>query len=177
MKLPTDPTSIILMGVSGSGKTTTGHHLAKVTGFPFFDGDDYHPSANIKKMSAVQPLTAEDRIPWITKIIELINENSQTTIIIACSALTQAIRNRIKKNSPTDCAFIYLKGSYNLIKSRLENRGEHYMKTNLLASQFKALEEPNEALTIDIEKSPDEVCKAILTKLCIKPRELRESST
>jgi gluconokinase len=152
---------IILMGVSGSGKTTIGNLLSKRTGFPFFDGDDYHPDANIRKMAGGTPLTDQDRKAWITQMADVINRATAKHKILACSALSEFIRALMIKEIMEPCYFVFLKGEYDLIKERMEKREEHYMKPGMLASQFETLEEPKSALTIGIENSPAYICDTI----------------
>ncbi|MFC1838194.1 gluconokinase [Thermodesulfobacteriota bacterium] len=152
---------IILMGVSGSGKTTIGNLLSKQTGIPFFDGDDFHPDVNVRKMAEGAPLTDRDRIAWIEQVSGFINSAPYKHKILACSALNKFIRGLIIKDIEEQCCFVFLKGSYDLIKDRMEKREDHYMKAGMLASQFNALEEPGNALIVDIENSPDSVCDLI----------------
>ena len=159
---------IILMGVSGSGKTTIGKLLSKQTGIPFFDGDDFHPEINIQKMAEGTPLTDGDRVAWIGQIADHINSVPSSNKILGCSALSKYIRSLINKNIEEPCSFVFLRGGYDLIKKRMEKRDNHYMKSGMLAGQFEALEEPGNALLVDIGNSPDQICdeiyKAVLNK-------------
>ena len=154
---------IILMGVSGSGKTTIGRLLARDLGWDFYDADDYHPPDNIAKMANGIPLTDEDRQPWLQSIqdliIDLIQQNKHA--IIACSALKEIYRNKLHVKHIVQ--FVYLLGSFELIKERLTSRQRHFMTTDLLASQFAALEEPQDVLAIDISATPEEIVSAIRT--------------
>ena len=152
---------IILMGVSGSGKTTIGNLLSKRTGFPLFDGDDFHPDPNIRKMAEGTPLTDHDRMAWIGQIADVVNSAPTKHKILACSALSKFIRALIIKEIKERCYFLFLKGGYDLIRERMEKREKHYMKSGMLASQFEALEEPESALIISIEKSPAQICDEI----------------
>jgi len=152
---------IILMGVSGSGKTTIGNLLSEQTNIPFFDGDDFHPEINIRKMSEGTPLTDQDRVAWIEKIAEFMNNSDAKYKILACSALSSFIRELIVNKINESCYFIFLKGDFGLIKKRMDKRGKHYMKSGMLASQFKTLEEPENALIINIEDSPNQICDVI----------------
>ena len=157
------PLIIILMGVSGSGKTTIGRLLAQDLGWPFYDGDDFHPQANIDKMRQGIPLTDDDRDAWLTALrqqIETFIDNRQSAVL-ACSALKQAYRERLRGDRP-EVRFIYLKGDYALIRQRLQGRQGHFMKADLLSSQFATLEEPKGVPAIDIAQEPG----AIVT--CIK---------
>ena len=154
---------IILMGVSGSGKTTVGKLLARDLGWDFHDADDYHTPDNVAKMSRGIPLTDDDRLPWLQKlhdlILDCIRQNKQ--VVIACSALKEMYRTRLQINHLVQ--FVYLVGSFELIKERLTKRQRHFMTTDLLASQFAALEEPQDVLAIDISATPEEIVSAIRT--------------
>jgi gluconokinase len=154
---------IILTGVSGSGKTTIGRLLARDLGWDFYDADDYHPPENIAKMASGIPLTDEDRQPWLQAlhalILDRIQQNEQA--VIACSALKEIYRSRLHINHIVQ--FVYLVGSFELIKERLMSRQRHFMTTDLLASQFAALEEPQDVLAIDISATPEEIVSAIRT--------------
>src|ERR1700710_2321231 len=143
---------VILMGVSGSGKTTIGARLAQDLGWRFLDADDFHPPENIRKMTAGEPLTDEDRQPWIERLRREIAAAlaAPESITLACSALSVASRSRLAVDA-NRVRFVYLKGTLALIRQRLRNRSGHFMKDNMLASQFAALEEPSDALVVDID--------------------------
>ncbi len=136
------------MGVSGCGKTTLGRLLSEQIGWPFFDGDDYHPPANIEKMSRGFPLTDTDRAGWLDQLAGLLREQRRAgqSCILACSALKSAYRQRLAIGP--EVRFVYLQGEYTLFFERLQRRQGHYMKADLLESQFAALEEPQDALVI-----------------------------
>jgi carbohydrate kinase (thermoresistant glucokinase family) len=158
---------IIIMGVSGVGKTTIGKLLAEATGLPFYDGDDYHSSANIAKMAAGNALTDIDRQEWLEKLHELLQ--TQLTIkgcILACSALKEKYRQVLERNLP-NVNFVYLKGSYQEVLKRLEGRKGHYMKADLLQSQFDILEEPTNALTINIQLSVEDIVATIVKQFSL----------
>ena len=141
---------VLFMGVSGSGKTTTGQALAKALSWPFIDGDDLHPTANVAKMAAGHPLTDADRWPWIDRIGEEMEKLLQRgeNGIFACSALKRAHRQRLLRAG--DVRIVYMKGDAETIGARLATRKHRYMPASLLPSQFAALEEPDSALVVDI---------------------------
>ena len=141
---------ILMMGVSGSGKTTTGQALAKALGWAFTDGDDLHPEANVAKMASGQPLTDADRWPWIERIAQAMEKMLARgeSGVFACSALKEAHRRRML--SAGDVRLVYMKGDQALIGARLAARAHRFMPASLLPSQFAALEEPTNALVVDI---------------------------
>jgi gluconokinase len=158
--------AIILMGVSGSGKSSLGRQLSKFLGWPFFDGDDFHPEENIAKMSQGIPLDDDDRFVWLAILHDLIAENlvEGKSILLACSALKQKYRDQLSQGNP-GIIFVYLKGNFELIFSRLQNREYHFMKKEMLRSQFDTLEEPVDALEINIDQSFDSIIKQTLDRL------------
>lgn len=154
------------MGVSGSGKTTIGRLLAKDLGWPFYEGDKFHPAVNIEKMSSGIPLTDDDREPWFAALKQLIrslNLASQCAVM-TCSALKQVYRDNLKE-STSHIVFVYLKGSESLIRSRMLQRDAHFMPEDLLASQLNLLEEPEDALTLDLALSPTSLITKIKQEL------------
>ncbi|HOA24902.1 MAG TPA: gluconokinase [Aggregatilineales bacterium] len=159
---------VVLMGVSGSGKTTIGQMLAEQVGWPFYDGDSFHPPENIAKMRRGEPLTDADRDGWLAALSELAARLSETgqPALIACSALKHAYRERLRE-AGDDVRFVYLKGSYELIRTRLESRREHFFQPALLDSQFEALEEPSDAPTVDIQQPPEAIIQQIRQALGI----------
>ncbi|MBP7688471.1 MAG: gluconokinase [Thermoflexales bacterium] len=156
---------IVIMGVSGCGKTTIGQQLADRLGWPFFDGDAFHPPANIDKMSRGIPLNDEDRAGWLDAIADRMRELLAVgqSSVFACSALKQKYRDQLQMFDQVK--FVYLRGDYDLIWSRMQQRPGHYMKPNMLASQFEALEEPRDALTLDIGQPPDQMVEHIIQTL------------
>ena len=152
------------MGVSGCGKSTIGKLLADTLNIPFFDGDDFHPDENVKKMSSGLALNDQDRLPWLQNINSFANQKlQQESLVIACSALKEKYRTLISVGINTQ--FIYLKGSKELITLRLQNRADHFMPTSLLDSQFETLEEPRNAITVSIDQSIETILKEILGKI------------
>lgn len=157
---------VILMGVSGSGKTTIGEKIAAATGGEFFDGDDFHPEANIKKMHAGIPLDDADRLPWLKRLRQLIEEQETkpAPTFIACSALKRSYRDILAPNDP-QVTLVYLKGSFSLISERLHARHGHFMPESLLRSQFDALEQPDDCVCVDIDQEPDAIVADLRQKL------------
>jgi gluconokinase len=156
---------VIVMGVAGSGKTTVGTMLAKAMHCEFLDGDSLHPATNVEKMSHGIPLTDADRAPWLAAIhARLLDSFTHgDCLVVTCSALKRAYRTVLAEGIPI--AWVYLKGSARLIQSRLQHRTGHYMKAAMLASQFEALEEPADALTLDISQPPETLVEQILAEL------------
>jgi len=153
------------MGVSGSGKTTVGTLLASQLGWEFADGDDYHPAANVEKMRSGIPLTDTDREPWLGILRALISGwiAAETNAVLACSALKQAYRERLKVGP--DVRVVYLKGEAPLLHGRMRSRIGHFMTERMLASQLTTLEEPPDAVVVDIGQSPDEIVAQIRRKV------------
>lgn len=159
---------IILMGVSGAGKSTVGKKLAAELGWAFYDADDFHSQANIKKMASGTPLTDADRAAWLEELGRLIRglDHDRQSAVLACSALKAAYRTKLANGGgDADLRFVYLKGDYDLIARRLRARHGHYMKVRLLESQFETLEEPEEALTLDAARTPEAIVEDIRRKL------------
>lgn len=149
---------IVVMGVAGSGKTTVGQLLAQELGWPFYDGDDFHPPANVAKMQAGTPLTDADRADWLEALHRLITQRDGAgkSAIIACSALKQSYWQVLG-----DVRIVYLKGDYERFRQRLQSRPGHFFKADLLPSQFATLEEPGDAITVDAEQEPASIVQAI----------------
>jgi gluconokinase len=157
---------IILMGVSGSGKTTIGERLARALGWPFYDGDQFHPPANVAKMQQGLPLTDEDRWPWLHALRAHIETWVQQgmSAVLACSALKQAYREHLVIDE-AEVKLVYLKGDYDLIQERLAQRRGHFMPPGLLASQFAALEEPEWGVIVDVVHPPETIVALIREQL------------
>lgn len=152
----------IVMGVAGSGKTTIGKLLAEEVGWAFYEGDDFHPPANVDKMRRGIPLSDQDREPWLRALRALIEDllRNGKHAVIACSALKEEYRMFLKQGDD-DVRFIYLKGSYALIHERLRKRRGHFMGASLLESQFETLEEPSDEIIVDISPEPQKVVENI----------------
>ena len=159
---------VIVMGVSGSGKTSVGRSLAEKLGWDFYDADDFHPPANVAKMASGTPLDDSDRAPWLAALHDRISSSLKADQpgVLACSALKDRYRRQLMDGNQ-GVQVVYLKGSYELIWSRMEKRTDHYMKPHMLKSQFDALEEPANAFTIDIAMSLDEIVQEIISSLSI----------
>ena len=164
---------VVVMGVSGAGKSTIGKLLAERLGVPFLDADEYHPPENVAKMAAGTPLNDADRWPWL----ELLNGKliEQKNAVLACSALKEVYRQRLSQGI-ADCRFVYLRGSLELIRSRLAERKHRYMPASLLESQFATIEPPSDAIAIDISAGIADCVEAISLALAARPpaRQLRE---
>lgn len=160
------PQAIVLMGVSGSGKTSVGLRLSEILGWRFFDGDDLHPRENIVKMTSGIPLNDDDRSAWLESLHDLIEGqlNEGYSILVACSALKRKYRDQLRKGNP-GLTFVYLKGDYELIFSRMEGRKTHYMDSRMLQSQFDDLEEPKQAIVINIDQNVESIVIQILQNL------------
>jgi carbohydrate kinase (thermoresistant glucokinase family) len=171
----TSPLVIVLMGVAGCGKSTTGAALSKALGWPFRDADSFHPPANIAKMSQGLPLTDDDRAPWLAAIANWIDERCEggEPGIVSCSALKRAYRQRII-GARRGVRLVYLKGDMALIGSRLQARKHHFMPVVLLESQFATLEEPRadeRPLIVSVAVSPRRVVGTILERLGLEVAE------
>lgn len=153
----------VVLGVSGSGKSTVGRMLADQLGCPFYDGDDFHPPENRDKMARGVPLTDEDRSGWLQALAGLIRQRLQAdeSGVLACSALKEKYR-QVLRVDPARVRFVYLRGDYDLIWARMHARRGHYMQPDMLKPQFEALEEPTDALVEDIRQSPAEIVANVL---------------
>jgi gluconokinase len=162
--------ALVVMGVSGAGKSTVGKLIAEQLGCPFRDADSFHPKANIEKMSRGQPLTDEDRWPWLQAIAGWIAEHraAGTTCVVTCSALKRVYRDIVTHRQSADVKLVFLKGTSDLIATRLKARKGHFMPPALLKSQFDTLEEPaidEQAIIVSIDATPEEIARHTLAQL------------
>jgi gluconokinase len=151
------------MGVSGAGKTAVGKRLAERQNWPFVDGDDLHPPDNLRKMAAGVPLTDQDRLPWLSRVREVIREHAETgsSAIIACSALKRSYRRLLLEGQP-DAKLVYLRGEPELLRRRLPERRGHFFDPGLLSSQLETLEEPANAVVVDIDADLETVTDRVV---------------
>jgi gluconokinase len=162
-----NPQHVVVMGVSGSGKSTVGKLLAGQLDATFIDGDELHPAANVAKMEAGQPLDDHDRKPWLELVGEKLVEAGDESVVIACSALKKYYRDIIRSRDPS-ARFVFLNGPPDLLAERLRGRKGHFMPPSLLQSQLETLEplgplEPG--FTLDISHSPDELAREAAAQL------------
>lgn len=165
--VPKFPGSIVVMGVSGSGKTSVGEAVARAFGYRFIEGDALHPEANIAKMSAGIPLTDDDRWPWLREIGRQLSSSAKP-LVVSCSALKRSYRALLRDSTDGGLAFIYLHGSREVLAGRMQHREGHFMPAALLDTQLATLEEPiGEPLTVvvDVDQSAADVVKATLAAL------------
>ena len=156
---------VVLMGVSGSGKSTVGVALAAALGWRLIDADDLHSPQNVAKMAAGIPLTDDDRWPWLDRVVDELRRASAagTNVVLACSALKQCYRDRLAQAG--DVRFVHLRGDPQTIAARLATRHHRYMPAALLESQFATLEAPSDAIDIDITQSVDAQVAAIIAAI------------
>jgi gluconokinase len=160
---------IVLMGVSGAGKTTVGQLLASQLKWEFADADDYHSATNIEKMRKGIPLTDADRAPWLETLRALITTwiATRKNVVLACSALKHAYREKLR--IAPEVQFVYLKGTPQLLHQRLHARRGHYMTEQMLDSQLATLEEPGRALAVDVDRVPADIVSEIRVTLALEP--------
>ena len=152
---------VVVMGVSGCGKSTVGALLAQTLAAEFLDADEFHPPENVAKMAAGVPLTDADRRPWLERLNEQLKR--RTNAVLACSALKESYRAILAAG--LDCRFVHLRGPIELIRARMEDRSHRYMPASLLESQFATLEPPAGAIEVDIAHSPARCVEAIAAAL------------
>jgi len=152
------------MGVVGAGKTTVGSLLAQKLGWQFADADDFHPAANVEKIRHGIPLDDSDRAPWLAALRDSIlkSKRERKNLVLACSALKRKYRDELRVDG---VHFVYLEGDYELIEKRLRRRRGHFASDSILKSQFEELEKPTDALTVEIDKTPDAIVAEIIEKL------------
>ncbi|CAJ0684897.1 gluconokinase [Ralstonia sp. 22086] len=157
---------VVVMGVSGCGKSTVGQKIAERLGCAFRDGDEFHSEANRAKMHAGIPLNDDDRKPWLESIRAYMDEKTSSgqSLVVACSALKQRYRD-VLRGPAGNAEFVYLKGDFDLLQSRLAARKDHFFNPNLLRSQFEALEEPTDAVIVDIALPPEAIVDQAVTQL------------
>ena len=157
---------VVVMGVTGAGKTTVGRALAEALGAEFLDADDYHPPASVAKMHGGVPLTDADRAPWLARLNAVLRERaaSGAAAVLACSALKASYRDVLLKDLP-DARLVYLRGSRETIAARLAGRRGHYMNPGLLESQFAALEEPADAIVAEVAADPASIAAEVAARL------------
>lgn len=157
------PRAVVVMGVSGTGKSTIGLALAETLGLPFVEGDDLHPEANIAKMAVGIPLTDADRAPWLDRVAAELHR----PVVVTCSALKRAYRDRLRA-AAADLVFVYLHGAPELLAVRMAHRAGHFMPASLLESQLATLEEPTSdenAIPVDVALPPDEIVALVADRL------------
>jgi carbohydrate kinase (thermoresistant glucokinase family) len=164
--------AFVLMGVSGSGKSTVGAHAAARLAWPYLEGDDFHPAQNIEKMSRGEALTDSDRAPWIDALSRAINDQTASHLIIACSALTRFVRHRLEEAVRRPVSFIHLRASPHVLANRLAGRA-HFMREDMLPSQLATLEEPSEAFDINADDAVDVVTARAIARMRILTGVLR----
>jgi gluconokinase len=167
------PCALIVMGVSGSGKSTVADKLAETLGWTYEDGDKFHPASNVAKMAAGHPLTDEDRSPWLGAIAAEIDRACKAGehVVIACSTLKRAYRDLLV-HGRSDVRIIFLNGTQQLIADRLAKRKGHFMPPDLLPSQFRTLEPPapdENPVTVSIDASVEAIVTDIIRKLALSP--------
>jgi gluconokinase len=159
---------VLLMGTTGAGKTTVGRILAARLHWTFLDADDFHPPANIEKMRHGISLTDLDRLPWLEKIhAELLRlTQSGKNIVLACSALKQSYRDKL--SATVDMRIVYLRGTYDLMRHHIESRHGHFAGETILAGQFADLEEPHNALVLDVSHPPEQLATKVISNFYLR---------
>lgn len=155
----------IVMGVSGSGKSTIAKEMAKKLDIPYEDADNFHPEDNVKKMENGQPLNDADRQPWLETLAKLMTDHQEKGLVLACSALKESYRTTLNSKLTVPATIVYLHGTYELIYERMQERKDHFMPPGLLQSQFRTLEEPDHAITVSVDQSIEEITAEVLDHL------------
>jgi gluconokinase len=157
---------VVVMGVAGCGKSTVGPLIARALGADFAEGDTFHPPANVAKMSRGEPLDDSDRMPWLAAMADAIRDwqAKEKPTVLACSALRQRYREILAGGS-ADVRFVFLRGTKATIADRIGRRRDHFMPPSLLASQFATLEEPEDAIAVDVGDTPEAIAAAALERL------------
>jgi gluconokinase len=160
---------VVLMGVSGSGKSRVGKVLAEQLGWAFVEADDYHPPGNVEKLRRGEPLTDADRRPWLDALRRRVEQMCATgeDAVLACSALKHAYRDYLERDDPPCVHYVWLDGPPDLIRKRLAERKGHFMNPALLGSQFQTLEPPADAVRVDITPGPEAIAADIRRKLAL----------
>lgn len=168
-EISTFPPAVVTMGVCGSGKTTVGERLAERFGVAFRDADEFHPPANVEKMSAGVPLTDDDRLPWLDAVGAAIRDAAPASpVVVSCSALKRAYRERIKAIAGRPVDFVFLTGPRDTLRRRMDGRKGHFMPASLLDSQLATLEPPGpdeRAMAVSIEPPVEEIVETVLGAL------------
>jgi gluconokinase len=168
--VPSDPRftgSIVVMGVSGSGKTSVGEAIAEACGYPFIEGDALHPPENIRKMSQGIPLTDDDRWPWLAAIGQRLAE-SPSPLVVSCSALKRSYRQKLRESSPKGLAFVFLHGDEAVLAERMRHRTGHFMPSTLLQTQLSTLEDPTgeeNTVAVDVAQPLETIIREALAGL------------
>ncbi|MBV8952428.1 MAG: AAA family ATPase [Actinobacteria bacterium] len=157
-------TPIVVMGATGSGKTTIGMLLARRLGVPFVDGDDYHDPSSIARMQRGEPLDDEVRRPWLDRLNQVVRAHEHTGLVLACSALTDAYRRRLMRGVD-GVRFVFLRADGALLRERLAARHGHFAGSALVPSQLATLEPPHDGITVDAASTPDHIVEEIVEAL------------
>lgn len=166
---PSMPIHVVVMGVSGTGKSTIGRAVAEAGGWPFLEGDDYHPESNVAKMAEGIPLTDEDRLPWLRRLAEWVQEQDAAgqPSVMACSALRRSYRDLLREGAAR-LFFVHLVGTAPLLLERMQSREDHFMPAELLESQLETLEpldDDEHGLVIDVSNLPGQIRKMVMEHL------------
>nr|WP_312856521.1 gluconokinase [Phytoactinopolyspora halotolerans] len=166
------PQHIVVMGVSGSGKTTVAKLLARRLAWPYAEGDDFHPEANVQKMAAGKPLEDEDRWPWLRAVADWMSAQARDrrSTVVTCSALRRVYRD-VLREADGAVRFAHLSGEFDVIGERIAYRSGHFMPSSLLTSQFETLEELEEdedGIAVDVDRGPEEIADAVLAGLDLR---------